>query len=142
MQIVIEDEPPLALREEILRPLLAYNLGEVPGWPAPANYALLLKDNAGKIVGGLWARIGFSWLFVELLFVPEGERGAGLGSKLMRMAEEEARRRHCVGVWLDSFTFQARHFYEKLGYEVFGALENYPEDHTRFFLRKRLGRAA
>lgn len=137
--IVAEDKPPLILREEILRPLLAYSLGEVPGWPAPATYALWLKDE-GKIAGGLWARIGFSWMFVELLFVPENARSKGVGSRLMRMAEDEARRRDCVGVWLDSFTFQARHFYEKLGYEIFGQLENYPQDHTRFFLRKRLVR--
>jgi hypothetical protein len=47
-------------------------------------------------------------------------------------------RRGCVGVWLDTFSFQARGFYEKLGYRVFGEVADYPPGHTRHFLKKSL----
>ena len=56
----------------------------------------------------------------------------------MRRAEDEARRRGCRGIWLDSFTFQAPGFYQRLGYEIFGALDDYPPGDKRCFLRKRL----
>jgi len=47
-----------------------------------------------------------------------------------------AMRRGCSGAWLDAFSFQARGFYEKLGYAVFGSIEDYPPGHSRFFLKK------
>jgi GNAT superfamily N-acetyltransferase len=75
---------------------------------------------------------------VELLFVPKEYRGAGLGTELMRLAEEEARRRGCRGAWLDTFSFQARGFYERLGYSVFGTIGDHPPGHSRFFMKKAL----
>jgi len=66
-------------------------------------------------------------------------RGAGLGRRLIKQAEEEAVRRGCRGVWLDTFSWQARGFYEKLGYSVFGTIDDYPPGHQRFFLKKVIG---
>ena len=80
-----------------------------------------------------------SSLHVTLLFVPASLRGAGVGRTLMMEAEAEAMRRGCSAVSLDTFSFQARGFYEKLGYSVFGTLEDYPQGHRRFYLTKRLG---
>lgn len=102
--------------------------------------AIFLSEGENdETVGGLWGWTSFSFLHVDVLFVPESLRGTGLGSRLMQMAEREAIRRGCGGVWLDTFSFQAREFYEKLGYEVFGSIENYPPGHSRFFLKKALG---
>ena len=55
----------------------------------------------------------------------------------MLEAERIARANGCVGIWLDTYEFQARGFYEKLGFEVFGSLKDHPVGHRRFFLRKR-----
>ena len=55
--------------------------------------------------------------------------------------EAEAIRRGCKGAYLDTFSYQARPFYEKLGYEVFGTLDDYPTGHQRFYMRKRLSEA-
>jgi len=57
----------------------------------------------------------------------------------MDRAEAIARAHGCVGIWLDTFSFQARGFYEKLGFAVFGTMEDFPPGHQRFFLQKRLG---
>jgi ribosomal protein S18 acetylase RimI-like enzyme len=56
----------------------------------------------------------------------------------MAMAEDLARERGCVGVWLDTFDFQAPEFYRKHGYEQFGRLDDYPPGHQRLFFQKRL----
>jgi ribosomal protein S18 acetylase RimI-like enzyme len=71
--------------------------------------------------------------------VPADLRHSGWGSELLRCAEAEAARRNCVGIWLDTFGFQARGFYEKHGYEVFGVLDVHPRGTERTFLCKPLG---
>ena len=98
--------------------------------------AVLIRRE-GQIVGGLWGHTAFGWLFVELLFSPADLRG-GMGTRLMDMAEDEARRRGCRHAWLDTYSFQARGFYEKRGYQVFGQLDDYPPGHVRYFLRRDL----
>ena len=45
------------------------------------------------MIGGLWGRTVYDWLFVELLFVPDALRGRGVGSELMQRAEDEALKR-------------------------------------------------
>jgi len=73
-----------------------------------------------------------------LLAVPEQGRGQGIGSKLMNMVEEFAREKDCVGIWLDTFDFQAPGFYKKLGYTECGEIVDYPLGHKRHFFQKRL----
>lgn len=60
----------------------------------------------------------------------------------MKMAEREAVQRGCHGAWLDTFEFQARGFYEQLGYVCFGELPNYPLGFARFFMKKMLTQPA
>jgi GNAT superfamily N-acetyltransferase len=134
--IILTNAPGERDREAILDGLRAYNKSKA-GDSGHALFAALLHDpESGDTVGGLWGRFGFDWLFVELLFVPESLRGNDIGSRLMREAEAAAAKRGCVGVRLDTFGFQARGFYEKLGYEVFGVLDDHPRGSQRFFLRK------
>ncbi len=87
--------------------------------------------------GGLVAHTLYQWLFIRLFYLPEDLRRDGLGAALLRRAEAEARARQCVGVWLDTFSFQARPFYERQGYRVFGTIEDFPPGHARHFLMKR-----
>ena len=49
----------------------------------------------------------------------------------------EAVRRGCIGAHLDTYDYQAPDFYRKLGYEVFGSIDDHPPGHTRFWMRKR-----
>jgi GNAT superfamily N-acetyltransferase len=100
---------------------------------------LTIKDDQGDEVAGLIGHIYYKWLLIEVLWVAEEARGQGLGRRLLMAAEEEARARGCHGAWLDTFSFQARGFYEKHGYELFGELADYPPGHRRHFMRKQLG---
>lgn len=98
----------------------------------------VIKEN-GMAVAGIYAVI-YLWkiLFVDVLFVNEAHRGKDLGSILLRKVEDEAK---AIGVklaHLDTFDFQAKGFYEKQGYEVFGVLDDCPEGHKRYYLKKKL----
>lgn len=127
--------------EEAVAPLgsrlNAYNRSQV-FQTGPSHLLLSAKDDAGELVAGLFGRVSYSWLFIELFWVAETERGRGLGSQMLRRAEQYALEQGCHSAWLDTFSFQARGFYEKRGYVVFGELPNYPGEHSRYFLSKKL----
>jgi GNAT superfamily N-acetyltransferase len=97
-------------------------------------------DSHHAVVGGLVGRTHRirAWLEVSLLWVSEAWRGRGLGRALMQRAEEEARGRGCLYARLATSGFQAPGFYEKLGYCVYGQLENCPPGDTVFYYRKDL----
>jgi GNAT superfamily N-acetyltransferase len=130
---VADDE----VRKAVLAPLAEYNSSQAgPSQNRPI--AVLVKDHTGSVIGGLWGHTGYDWLFTQLLVVPVGFRGRGVGTEIMQIAEREAAQRGCHGAWLDTFEFQARGFYERLGYECFGELPNYPKGFSRFFMKKML----
>ena len=80
----------------------------------------------------------YDWVLIDLLFVPEQWRGRNVGTLLLQKAEEIGRARNCVGLWLNTFGFQARGFYEKIGFELFGTLDDHPRGSNCYFMRKRL----
>lgn len=122
----------------ILRPLRAHNLSRA-GDPKREAIALLVRDeHTNEIIGGLYGEIFYRWLFIELLAIPEQARGQGTGARLMTMAEEVAREKNCVGIWLDTFDFQAPGFYQNLGFTEFGHLDDFPPGHTRYYFKKHL----
>jgi GNAT superfamily N-acetyltransferase len=98
-----------------------------------------LKSGCGEWLGGLMGHLWGGWLYVRFLWVSASARGSGNGTRLLKAAEEYAIERGCVAATLETTCFQARPFYEKLGYEVFATLENYPLGHAKHFLRKSLG---
>ena len=103
--------------------------------------AIYLRDTHGTTKGGVLAKLNWNWLFIDTLWVDESLRGCGAGSRLLIAAEDYGRRRGCTSVHLDTFSFQARPFYESHGYKVFATLEEYPTGHSRHYLRKRLSEA-
>lgn len=126
-----------AIRRNIVGALIAFNEAQ-SGRKDLRPLILAIEDGQRNVIGGLWGRTAYDWLFVELLFVPEALRGKGIGTELMRRAEAEAIARGCHGAWLDTFQFQARGFYERLGYACFGELADYPAGSARYFMRKSL----
>src|SRR5215831_3267740 len=102
----------------------------------PVNF--VLRGERGDVLGGLLGQLWGGWLQVTYLWVAEAARGAGHATRLMEEAETYARSRGAVGATLETYSFQARPFYERLGYEVFGALDGCPPGHVKFFLRKAL----
>ena len=74
-----------------------------------------------------------NWLWVALPY-----RKQGIGSELMAGAERAAREQGCRAAYLDTFTFQAPKFYERLGYWEFGRLNDFPPGHARIWFSKAL----
>jgi len=136
MDIVLKLDPAPDDERAVLEGLMEFNAAA----GGPTGYqpvAVLLKDDSGQTIGGLTGRAIYDWLFISLLHIPEAFRGQDIGTRLMAKAEEFARQRGLVGIWLDTYSFQARGFYEKLGFTVFGTIEGHPRGGARYFLEKR-----
>lgn len=118
------------------RGLREYNAQFVQGDFTPVQVVMVAKD--GKVVAGLDGEINWGKLHVENVWVHPELRGSGRGTQLMRYAEDQARAHGCHSVVLDTFSFQARGFYEKLGYREFGAAAAYDGGHTRHYFEKAL----
>ncbi|HUQ47135.1 MAG TPA: GNAT family N-acetyltransferase [Gemmatimonadaceae bacterium] len=108
------------------------------GDPHEEAVNVFVRDENGGVVGGLLGHIKWKWLYVSKLWISDEHRGRGHGVDLMKAAEDYARSRGCIGSYLDTFEYQARPFYEKIGYEMFGTLEGYPPGYRQFFLSKSL----
>jgi GNAT superfamily N-acetyltransferase len=120
----------------VFKGLRAFNAGIV-GKSDFHALAITLRHRR-SIVGGLVGQTYLDWMFVAAFWIADEFRGQGFGSKIMRAAEKEARRRGVKNVYLDTFSFQAPEFYRKLGYREFGRLNDFPVGHHRSWLTKAL----
>jgi GNAT superfamily N-acetyltransferase len=127
-------QDPFAALDAVLR---EYNIEQV----GPANHIplwLFARDPAGKVQGGLRGETYWSWCTIDVLAVAKPYRRQGVGSRLLTKAEEIARARGCIGIRLDTTSFQAPDFYHRHGYTEFGRVEDYPPGHARLWFMKKL----
>jgi GNAT superfamily N-acetyltransferase len=136
-EIVHETDPTPAGVAAVRAGLMRFNEAAV-GAVTLRQHAWYLKDRGGTVRGGLVGFVAWRWLSVDILWVDELLRGQGHGRALVEQAEGVARAAGCVGVKLDTYEFQARPFYERLGYEVYGVLEGYPADTRTYSMKKTL----
>jgi len=134
-EIEVSDRPSGEDIALLFRNLAGFN--EMQAGPADARELAVFARHGGEIVAGLTGFTHWNWLTIKYLWVAEPLRRQGVGSRLVLAAEHEARLRGCQHAHLDTFSFQAAPFYERLGYSVFGRLEDYPAGHAKIFLQKR-----
>lgn len=91
-----------------------------------------------RVVAGADGRTQWGWLYVAHLWVDDELRGTGVGTRVLATMEDAGRLRGCRAVFLDTLAFQAKPFYEKLGYCEFGRLDGYPAGGTKYFMWKPL----
>ena len=137
MIVSIEPEPASEVRGAVLAGLRAFNRQHAEP-PDFAPITLAARNDAGLLIGGLTGETGWRWLHIALLWVDDAHRGTGIGAALLARAEAEAIARGCAHSYLDTFDFQARPFYERRGYTVFGVQEDFPPGHVRYYMRKTL----
>jgi len=104
----------------------------------PSNF--FLRNDRGEWLGGLYGNVWGGWLHIKALWVIKSDQRRGHGRRLLDAAESYALEKGCWASSLETFSFQARPFYERFGYEVVGKLDNYPLGHTKYFMRKLLKR--
>jgi len=140
-RLTIETEPAREDIQFLEDQINAFNIAQT-GVPFGGFVSSFVRDDAGAIVAGVH---GFTWgdcCEIEYLWVHADLRGAGLGARLLALAEQEAVRQGCEQVVLSTHSFQAPSFYAKQGYEVVGVVNGYPGPHQEIYLRKALGREA
>ncbi|WP_210495778.1 GNAT family N-acetyltransferase [Microvirga antarctica] len=137
-EIALVAEPDAALKAIIHDGLRDYNFATVSPGEVITDLAVAIRSEEGAVLGGLWGRTARGWLSIELIFVPESLRGQGIASRLIACAEEEALRRGCHSAWLETLNVHAASLYERLGFAVFGELQNFAPGIPRTFLQKRL----
>jgi GNAT superfamily N-acetyltransferase len=98
--------------------------------------AIAAYGTGGQLRGAIDGHLFFDWLTISRLWVAAEKRGHGIGKALLLEAEIHAKRQGCVGSTLSPYDFQARPFYERQGYAVFGVLSNNPKGRERFFMQK------
>lgn len=125
----------------IAAPLQQFNLENGPP-PEYKAVVLTIENDEGTIVGGLFGKCAYRWMHVEFVIVPAEARGQGLGTSLMQQAESIAVAHGCIGVWLETLSFQALPFYQKLGYSLFADSGDQPPAARFYWLRKRLNPAS
>jgi GNAT superfamily N-acetyltransferase len=145
---LLETELSAEMRESVCAPLRNYNRSnnreffakrDLPEH-APRHLNLIARDPSGNVVGGLIAVTQFSWLKIEILSVLEAVRRQGIGARLLSAAESEARSRGCCYAFLDTMSYQAPAFYEKLGYSVAGKIADWDSHgNAKYLFVKQLG---
>jgi len=136
MKIEITNKPEEIEDDVISSGLESYNRQYSSGSFERLSVYSRATDN--NIIGGLIGVSFGNWLHVSEFWVAEEHRGKSIGSEILIAAEEEAIKRKCIGVTLDTYSFQSLEFYLKRGYEQFGCLSGYANKYERHYLQKKL----
>jgi GNAT superfamily N-acetyltransferase len=135
LAIAIEQPPLKATLDALDHGLDVYNEQFSPA--QYQEFAVTLKDGDGTMRGGIYAISWAGMLFIKWFWIDETVRRQGFGRRILAAAEDHGRKAGCTAAYLDTFEFQARPFYEKCGYQVFGTLD-YPAGFKRYFLQKAM----
>ena len=111
---------------------------EIVGNDGHTPIQIVESDSNGNIIGGILGGTYWGWMYIDILWVDENHRQKGIGSCLLRGAEEEAKRRGCHHVHLDTMSWQAPGFYKKQGYEIIGIIPDIPTGNQKYLLMKTL----
>lgn len=124
----------------ILDPLKKFNTAKV-GPYENLEFIINAVDKKQDFLGGMFGRLGWGWLYIDLAFVKESNRHKGLGSMLLRKCEEFAVKNGVFNARANTGSFQAPQFYLKNGFEIFAKLDIVAPDGSKqidYFLKKSL----
>ena len=99
---------------------------------------IIARNEKEDIIGGLYGRSIWGTLEIKTFVVKSENRNEGIGRQLMTAAEIEAKNRNCRYISLDTFSFQAPEFYEKLGFKKIGTESDFPEGFEKYYYRKKI----
>lgn len=137
MYKVVIDHAPSQLDNTVVREGLIASYAHIVG-ERDKPFSIFLKDNSGKVFGGIQAWLDTQSVYIDIFWVKETLRNKGYGKKLLDTTEQEAIKNGCIFSTVDTWDFQAESFYLNNGYQRIGAIKNYWLTHSRIFLRKKL----
>lgn len=140
MKIKVTDEIDQESHDRVIQLLLEYNLSKTQEFKNEINkpIEIIARNERNEIIGGLYGRSIWGTLEVKTLVVKLENRNQGIGRKLITEAEKEAINRNCRYISLDTFSFQAPGFYEKLGFEKIGTETDFPKGFEKYYYRKKI----
>ncbi len=115
-----------------------YNDAAEPRLSEVRHLSCIARDDEGNAVGGAVGRTWGDNAELQQLWLPDALRSHGLGRALLIAFEDGARKRGCTFIYLETWSFQARGFYEKCGYRVALELSGYAPGLSKFTMTKRL----
>jgi GNAT superfamily N-acetyltransferase len=115
-----------------------YNEAAEPRLADVRHLSCFARDAGGRTFAGAVGRTWGANVELQQLWLPESLRKSGLGTQLLREFENAARRRGCTFSYLETWTFQARGFYEKNGYAVALEFSGYAPNLSKFTMTKQL----
>ncbi|HEY1064779.1 MAG TPA: GNAT family N-acetyltransferase [Pirellulales bacterium] len=99
----------------------------------------ILAWSGEEVVGGIFADTQLKWLRIDLMAVAPERRNQGVGTGLLKAAEEEAVARGCQYAFVDTMDYQAPRFYLAHGFEVVGRVADWDSDgHEKLYFCKSL----
>jgi GNAT superfamily N-acetyltransferase len=135
LRMVFEADPALADEHYVRTQLGVWNM-KVTGHVDYSPAYFFVRDGETRVRGALLAFVWGKWLHVDTLWLHDDIRGQGWGTKLLEAAHELGREKGAKAAWLDTFSWQARPFYERFGYEAVFEVADFPPGHSRIFMRK------
>ncbi|HEY0302844.1 MAG TPA: GNAT family N-acetyltransferase [Rhizomicrobium sp.] len=137
MRLALETDADGEVLNALTAGVKAFNAITVPDL-ASRRIVAAIRDEAGRIAGGVVGSLAGDSIYLDVVYTDDSVRGTGLGREAMLLAEAEAKRLGAREAWLYTMSFQAKPFYEKLGYSQFAELEWLDGRHRRHFMRKDL----
>jgi GNAT superfamily N-acetyltransferase len=136
INVVVDYAPTEADNTAVREGIVAFNESVVG--ERDKTFSIFLKNELGRVFGGIQAFLGTESLYIDVLWVEKSLQKQGYGTKLLDAAEQEAIKNGCKFITVDTWDFQAEGFYVKNGYERIGELKNYWLGHSKIFLKKIL----
>ena len=138
MEITVAlDKNQQEVRTAVLTGLLQHNELFL-GAGGRTDLAISARDTNGTVIGGATGGVYYDRLMIDLLWIAEGHRGNGLGSRILTEMETRARSIGACKAIVDTLSFQAAPFYEKLGYTEAGRIPNFLAEFDRIYFTKDL----
>lgn len=138
VQLIVQDqvvgEPNAAIVEA---GLLEFNSLVAP-MSEIKEIAIYLKNEQNKIIGGGFGR-GWGEIYEgQRLWVADEFRKSGLGKRILLAFEQAVLERGGRKIILETYSFQARPFYEKLGYRIVCEIGGMPNGIMKYIMIRDL----
>ncbi len=122
--------------------LIAFNKRNAPFTQHPDFIALNyhIRNDHNQVIAGINSLL-YCWgiVYIDVLFVEKKYRNQQLATQLLHHVETKACEQGACLMHLDTFDWQAKDFYLKQGFQIFGTLDHCPENHARYFMHKKIG---